>query len=242
MKYSIIIPTLNEEKLLPNLLSQISDSYLKEKYNYEIIVSDGGSNDKTVDIARQYADKVITADNRYKQNIAIGRNIGAEKADGEILIFLNGDVSIASPAIFFDIIDSKFFNSDYLALTCKVDIIPDEKRFVDSFFMNFYNNYFHFLNFIGIGMGRGECQVIRKQIFDKLGGFNKDLPAGEDFELYTRIRKIGKIFFAQEITIYESPRRYRKYGHLYIFLTWTLNGLFVLLKKKSLSKEWEQIR
>ncbi len=52
MKYSIIIPTLNEAKLLPNLLLPLSEESLKEKYDYEIILSDGGSVDGTVEVAR----------------------------------------------------------------------------------------------------------------------------------------------------------------------------------------------
>lgn len=242
MKYSIIIPTLNEEKLLPELLEQLSSGELKEKYDYQIIVSDGGSTDKTIEMAKPFADKIILNESGMKQNIAIGRNVGARNADGEVLIFLNGDVKMQSPEKFFEVIDKKFYNSTALALTCKVDIHPEQKIFTDKIFMSFYNNYFHLLNIIGIGMGRGECQVIRRSVFESIGGFNEKLPAGEDFELYTRIRKKGKIFFSRKIVIYESPRRFRKYGHLYIFLTWTLNGLFVFLKKKSLSKEWEVVR
>jgi len=51
LRYSIIIPTLNEEKLLPNLLKLLSHQELKKKYDYEIIVSDGGSKDCTIEIA-----------------------------------------------------------------------------------------------------------------------------------------------------------------------------------------------
>ena len=59
MKYSIIIPTLNEEKALPKLLEQLSDKKYKNKYSYEIIISDGGSTDNTLTIADQYTDKII---------------------------------------------------------------------------------------------------------------------------------------------------------------------------------------
>ena len=47
-------------------------------------------------------------------------------------------------------------------------------------------------------MARGECQLIRKDIYDKVGGYKDDIVAGEDFELFTRIRRQGKIFLIQK--------------------------------------------
>jgi len=242
MRYSIIIPTLNEEKLLPNLLKQLSKPELKKKYDFELIISDGGSSDKTVSIAEKFAEKVISNEGNRKENISIGRNKGAAAASGDVLIFLNADTELESADYFLSVIEEKFYESEYLALTCRIDIKKEDKKLSDSFFLAFYNLYFHLLNIIGVGMGRGECQVVRKKVFQDVGGFNENLPAGEDFELYNRIRRKGNILFERKLTVYESPRRYRKFGHFSIFLTWTLNGIFVLFRKKSMSKEWEQIR
>ena len=58
-KISIIIPTLNEEKYLERLLSQI-DRKLKSRFNIELIISDGGSKDLTIEIANKYADRIIS--------------------------------------------------------------------------------------------------------------------------------------------------------------------------------------
>ncbi|MBL1211963.1 MAG: glycosyltransferase [Ignavibacteriae bacterium] len=242
MKYSIIIPTLNEEKLLPNLLAQLTDENLRDNFNFEIIVSDGGSSDNTVGIASNLADKVITHEKSSKQNISEGRNAGAEIAEGDILIFLNGDIELENPHKFFESIQTKFVDSKYLAMTCSVVVFPDERKFIDSIFLTFYNYYFHALNVIGLGMGRGECHIVRKNIFWNMNGYNVKLAAGEDYDLFKNIRQEGKILFDQKLFIFESPRRYRKRGHFKILFTWLLNSIFVTLKNKSLSKEWEQIR
>ncbi len=70
---SLIIPTLNEEKVIGKMLSQFPPHFC-EKYNIEIIVSDGGSSDNTVEIATQYAHKVITHTESRRQTISEGRN------------------------------------------------------------------------------------------------------------------------------------------------------------------------
>lgn len=242
MQYSIIIPTLNEEKALPLLLKQLSEKIVKEKYDYEIIVSDGGSKDSTITLANELADKIIIHKKGYKQNISEGRNDGAAIAEGEILIFINGDVLLESVEKFFTHIESNFLNSQYLAMTCNVLVEKNNRTMSDTLFLGFYNWYFHLLNSLGIGMGRGECQIINKDIFFQHKGYNENLAAGEDFDLYKRIRKDGKILFDTDLIVYESPRRYRKYGHPKIFFTWLLNALYVIFTNKSKSTEWEEVR
>jgi glycosyltransferase involved in cell wall biosynthesis len=240
--YTIIIPTLNEEILLPALLKQLSDTELKKKYCYEIIISDGGSKDKTIDIAKKYADKICYNADGKIQNIAIGRNIGASQAEGEILIFLNGDVMIKDPVKFFYFVENVFARSRYAAMTCPVKVPPEQELLSDKLFHGFYNTYFNFLNIVGMGMGRGECQVIKRYMFEVIGGNNENLAAGEDFDLFRKIRRRGKVLFAKGLVIYESPRRYRKLGYFNVTFSWLKNSVSVVIKNKSISKEWEQIR
>ncbi len=242
MTYSIIIPTLNEEKLLPDLLKSLSTKELKEKYNYEIIISDGGSTDSTVEVAKEFADIIIEKQKNKKQNIAIGRNVGAQSAKGEILIFLNGDIIIENPKLLFEEIENRFLKSNALAMTCCVKVFPNEEINTDVIFSTFYNYYFHFLNLVGLGMGRGECHIVKRKIFKGVKGYDERLAAGEDFDLFRRIRKKGKIFFDRNLVVYESPRRYRKHGHFKILFTWLINSVYILFANKSKSKEWEQVR
>lgn len=241
MRYSFIIPTLNEEKLLEQLLQVLDNKELRQKYNYEIIISDGGSTDKTLEIANKYADKILV-NNDTKQNISMGRNVGGFSAKGDILIFYNGDILPENIGDVFTTVESKFINSKYLAMTCCVKVFREEQLFVDIIFQNFYNYYFHLLNIIGLGMGRGECHIIKREVFNEFNGYNENLAAGEDFDLYRRIRKKGKILFARNLTVYESPRRYRKLGHFRIFFTWLINSIYIIFGNSSKSTEWKQVR
>ncbi len=242
MKYSIVIPTLNEEKLLPQLLDKLNDKKLREKYDYEIIISDGGSTDKTLTIAEKSVDKVIKKPVSEKQNISMGRNIGAKNAEGEFLIFFNGDIYPENLEQIFTKIETEDITSNFAAISSFVKVFPDEEKFVDKVFSTFYNYYFWLLNIIGLGMGRGECHILSKKIFEEFNGYKENLAAGEDFDLYKRIRKKYKIFTAKDIIIYESPRRYREMGHFKILLTWLVNSIYIIFIKKSKSTEWKQVR
>ncbi|NWF88055.1 MAG: glycosyltransferase [Ignavibacteriaceae bacterium] len=242
MKFSIIIPTLNEEILLPNLLGQLTEENIRNKFDFEIIISDGGSKDNTLEIAKKFTNKILSNNENTKQNIAIGRNTGAKNASGDLLIFLNGDVVINDPYYFFNFLNDSFHKSDYLAFTCDVWIYPKEEILSDRIFHTIYNTYFRLLNYAGVGMGRGECQVIRKSVFDRIGGYNEQCAAGEDFELFKRIRKLGKILYSKSIFVYESPRRFRKLGYFMVTFSWIANSFSVMFLKRSLHSEWEQIR
>jgi glycosyltransferase involved in cell wall biosynthesis len=243
-KISIIIPVLQEEKILKHTLLNYTNE-LRKKYNFEVIVSDGGSTDKSIEISELYADVVIQS-NGIKQNISQGRNAGAKIARGDILIFINADTLPKDIYFFFSFIEkwikgeTKYTNSD--ALACKVTVDPQIILLKDRIFYFIHNCYVRLLNALGIGMGRGECQIVKRDMFFLVGGYNETIVAGEDFDFYRRISKSGNVSFVKEIIVCESPRRFRKYGYLKIILQWTLNAISVLLKGKSISEDWEPVR
>lgn len=240
-KISIIIPALNEEKLILQILNQF-DKNLKEKFNLEIIVSDGGSKDTTLQLINGLADKVLEHKEKFKQNISQGRNQGALNSKGDVLIFLNADTLISDVNLFFERVLEIFKNDRVVAVACPVKVFRNEELLKDKIFHFFYNNYVRFLNKFFMGMGRGECHIIKRESFIKAGYYNEKMYAGEDFDLYKRLKKIGKIEFLKEIIVYESPRRYRKFGYIKVFWDWTRNSIWITLFKKSISKVWEEVR
>ncbi len=242
---SVIIPAYQEEKIL-STISKIFTEENKNKYNLEVIISDGGSTDKTLSIARTFADEIVEHNLPTRQTIAQGRNNGAKVAKGDIFVFINADSIPEDETFFFSFIrewgkvQGKY--SEFDALATYVTSFPDETRLKDKLFYKLHNFYVKLLNKIGIGMGRGECQIVKKEIFQKVGGYNESIAAGEDFELYHRISNVGKVGFVDDLKIFESPRRFRKYGYVKVVSSWFINSLFVLFLGKSIAKEWEAVR
>lgn len=244
-KISIVVPALNEEKLIANTLLCFPLTQ-RRKFNLELIVSDGGSSDKTIDIAKKLADKVVEHKEKRRQTISEGRNKGAEQADGKILVFINADTVPCYPEKFISSIvsysEKMFSDKMVVAIACSVEIAPNERKTSDRIFHLIFNNYVRMLNFSGFGMGRGECQIVRSDMFHKVGGYANEMAAGEDFNLYQKLGRLGRIGYHKELKVYESPRRFRRYGYWKVLLEWTLNGLAVMMIGRSVSKEWEEIR
>ena len=120
--FSIIIPTLNEEKFIPKLLLDLS--YQKDK-NFEIIIVDGNSSDKTKEVVLKFKTQLpinfFTVD---KRNVSYQRNLGTKKASGRYLIFLDADSGVRSNFIkkTFLIINKKKGLFFYLLLSRKKKI------------------------------------------------------------------------------------------------------------------------
>lgn len=242
---SIIVPALNEEKLMERTLRCFPPD-VRERYGIELIVSDGGSSDRTVEIARRYADLVVCHTEPRKQTIAEGRNRGAERASGDLLVFINADTIPRDSQAFIveltRLAEAWTVGTKTMAYACPVEIGLEERKTSDVIFHTFFNNYVRMLNALGLGMGRGECQVVYRVPFRRVGGYENRMAAGEDFDLYNRLTKLGRIGHRPALLVYESPRRFRRYGYIRVLCEWTLNALSVMFLRKSVSKEWEQIR
>lgn len=242
---SIVVPTLQEEKLLAHTLCVFTPE-LRTKYSAELIVSDGGSTDATLDIAQEYSANIVKHEGTSRQTIAEGRNHGALHARGSVFVFINADTIPANPEVFLRTIyafaqrTNRYHRAS--ALACPVHFSPDERKLADNFFHGFYNLYVRALIGLRIGVGRGECQVVRADVFHMVGGYRQTLAAGEDFDLFARIGVKARVRFAPELLVFESPRRFRKFGYLRVLYWWTINAVSVFVRGKSSSDEWEAVR
>lgn len=199
MHLTIIIPTLNEEKHLPLLLKSIKKQDFKD---YEIIIADAGSEDKTLEIAKKYNCNITPGGLP-----AEGKNKGAKIAKGDLFLFLDADV-ILPEKIFKKVLKEFKRRKLKIASFC---LLPSEKNKVTKFiFTFFYNLPIIFLEKILPHAAMG--LLIEKKLFEKLNGFNESITLAEDHDLARRAKKLGKYGILKSSKIFVSDRRFRKDG------------------------------
>lgn len=238
---SFVIPTLNEESTIERILKNLNQL---SSLPYEIIVSDGRSKDRTIEIAKKYTDKIIVYNNEKRQTIGGGKNLGATKTVGKYLVFIDADVSIPEPNIFFEK-TLKLFASDpkLVGLTTNLKVVKEFETISDKFFFWIVNLTHAFNNNITHkGSASGEFQMIRTDAFRQLGGYNENLIVFEDNEMFIRLAKIGLTKMSCQLTVYHSGRRAHKIGWTKLLYFWITNALSYAFFKKSITKEWKPIR
>ena len=229
-KVSVIIPTYQEGKYIEATLFNL----LGMNRPLEIIVVDGGSRDGTVETARRFTEKVYELDQR---GISRAKNYGAEKASGDILVFMDADVT--PPPQFVEKIHEVFNDSTVVGATC--NIMPASPRLTELIFFIFYNWLLRICSKFK-PHARGEFMAIRRKAFLTIDGFDEDLPCLEDHHLALRASKLGKFVFIGELTAYETLRRFRKIGLLNVVGTWFIDYIFLVLRGKPLSRVWRSVR
>jgi glycosyltransferase involved in cell wall biosynthesis len=224
-KLSIIIPTLNEEKNLQTLLDSIKIQHFE---NLEIIVADAGSKDKTKAIAKKYGAKLV------KGGLpARGRNEGAKIAKGGLLLFLDADTVLP-----------KNFIKNSLEEFCKKKLsvagfilVPKEGFFAKIFFYLFYNYPIIFLGNILPHSAMGG--LVKKEAFEKIGGFDESITLAEDHYFARQVKKIGRFGVIKSTKLYVSTRRFDKDGWVktgFKYLLCQLHMIFIGPVKKDLFK------
>lgn len=227
---SVIIPTFQEEKSIGKILARLK----KVSTPIEIIVVDGGSQDKTTQIAKHFTDKVYVTS---KRGIAHGKNLGTKHAGGDILIFLDTDVIF--PMDFAEKTLKVFEDTSVVGATC--NIMPVQAGVGSMAFFYFYNQVLKFLSKIR-PHARGEFFAVRKEIYNYAHGFDETMPCLEDHELAIRLGKLGKFAFISDLTVYESLRRFKRLGFWHVIGTWFTDYIAFMVRGKPFSKAWQPAR
>ncbi|MFN4133684.1 MAG: glycosyltransferase [Candidatus Hadarchaeales archaeon] len=218
-KISIIIPTLNEEKLIERTLKKAKEA----APGAEIIVVDGGSKDRTVEIAKKYA-RVLHS----RGTIAAARNVGARNGKGEILLFLDADTILTK-----EFVDETL---KYMKVPEVVGaggmIMPLKTDIITEIVFYFFNILIMLSFFYGRPVLAGTCVAYKKKPFMEVGGFDEEMAASEDFDLCTRISKKGKVVFFRHIVIRTSRRRLEALGLGGLIDDWSRTTVQFLLGKK----------
>jgi len=201
MKISVIIPALNEEKLLPNLLASIKRQKFKD---YEVIVADAGSTDQTKSIAQNSGALVVQGGRP-----AVGRNNGAKIARGEFFYFLDADVVM--PSDFLRNSWDEMFDRMLDVASC--NLVPKSDLLIDQVLHSFVNTYIIMSQF-NDPLAGGACILINRRLFNRIGGFDENLSLAEDHDLIKRAARFRhfRLLFSTYLEI--SVRRLEKEGRM----------------------------
>lgn len=205
---SIIIPALNEEHFLPNLLESLTQ---QTDTNFEVIVVDGRSKDKTVEKAKTFEKRlknlsVIVADHA---GLPYQRNLGARRGAGDWYLFVDADSVLLPYSI--ERVRANIVSRDlqFFASWNK----PDTESANDAVLSNFYNLLLDGSLTMKIPAGTGPFTGVKKDIFEKVHGYDEEHPFLEDADFRNRLGKIGvHISIIRETLFVWSLRRMRKQG------------------------------
>jgi glycosyltransferase involved in cell wall biosynthesis len=223
---SVIVPVLDEEKFLEATLSSILDQNTNKEY--ELIVSDNGSTDRSLDIAKKYADRVVQCEER---GIGPARHFGASNASqsSKFFIFIDADTHI--PGYYLSFIYEMFrANPDIVAFSTGFEFSEgsDQIKLAESV----ANNYFLMRDRIRSATLPGFNTAVRRDAYFKCGGYTNVLL--EDVDFSRRITKLGTVKFFRHIKVMNSSRRLEVMGllgTLYYYaqldLGWELNSTFI---------------
>lgn len=219
MKISVIIPTKNSERTIEKCLKCLYDQDLKP---YEIIVVDGGSKDKTIEIAKSFKDVIVVQEPPHEGNIpAIGRNYGAKIAKGDVYLFLDPDCfpekNLLSKV-------AKNLSNPEIGIYCV--IVRDGRGTAIS-------RAWHYLQMhIEYDFAPARCMAVRKEVFVAVGGFDEMMPTGEDNDFSYKVRRLGyKIVVDKNAIVYHDDEHASSIKGIVHLIKWYREGEIIMRRK-----------
>ncbi len=200
-KVSIIIPTYNRA----NLLREAIDSVLAQTYqDFELLIVDDGSTDNTRDLATEYGNRVTYV---FQENRGVSgtRNLGIRLSTGEYIAFLDSD-DLWLPdklerqvAIMDQNPDLLLCHTEEIWIRRGVRVNPKKKH-------KKYSGYI-FQYCLPLCVISPSSVMIRRTLCEKVGYFDENLPACEDYDLWLRVTKEYPVYFI------ETPLLIKRGGH-----------------------------
>jgi len=213
MTISVVIPAYNEENYLPATIASLKK--LGRQPN-EVIVIDGGSTDKTPQIAKRFGTKVLIVPHR---GIGFARQKGLVAAQGDIVAYTDADTVV--PPDWLTKIETTLSQPGVVGVfgTFRVP----SGWWVYRFWINIIQQAANQVLFwLGIPMAAGQNMAFLKKTALAAGGFPTDYKIAEDLEMARRLKTQGKVIFRQDLVVVSSGRR----GNEGIALIWRIFKAF----------------
>lgn len=227
--FSIIIPTLNEEKYLPRLLKCLVRQTIT---NFEVIICDGQSEDKTVEVANEFKAKnqakfFVRVVNSPVRNVSFQRNLGAKEATGKYLQFIDADSKCCDN--YLEKVYEKIQKTN--AEVATTWLVPDSTDSRDLAFVMMTNLIIETSRHFDQPFFPGFNIITKRAVFFKIGGFKPEVKLGEDFDFVKRAQRKN-----YSLTVFRNPkmvmslRRLRREGRLKVVRDFAKNTFHTLAK------------
>ena len=229
--FTIVIPALNEEKYLPNLLESLSQQTWRD---FEVIVVDGSSKDKTVEVAKSF-DKKLPALHvliSTKARLPLQRNIGAQHAKGEWYVFIDADTVLLPYCL--ERLSLFIYKTSARFVTTWGR--PDSEKSRESIHTLLFNISIEAAFFYHRPLSPGPFTAVQRTAFARVHGYDEALQFGEDQNFTQRLADAGISLSILRETLYIwSLRRFRTHGFFRASWIYVQAGLRVLFMKKNYS-------
>ncbi len=214
MKISVIIPVLNEETAVREMLPEMQ--WIRES-GHELIVVDGGSTDDSFPLAKNFSDAVIVS----TQGRAVQMNAGAKIATGDVLLFLHIDTILPPDSLSKILTSVNWGNTQNNSQVEKAWGRFDVRLSGSHFMFRIIEALMNWRSRI-TGIATGDQAIfVSKELFEHIGGY-KEIPLMEDIEISRRLKKFCKPVCIQDRVI-ASSRRWEVSGiYRTVFLMWRL--------------------
>lgn len=206
--FSLIIPALDEERYLPLLLQSIAKQSWQ---NFEVILVDANSKDKTQDIFRSYAKQFLQS---YlivsnAKNVDYQRNLGAKKANGSYFVFLDADVEL--PDDFLKKVHGVIHTRKAKLLTTWMSTAP--LSLTNRIYMLIANCLLEAVGRTAKPYAGGYDAIVDREVFQKVEGYREDCAVSSDHDFATRAVASGvALVILKHPQIIYSLRRIERLG------------------------------
>lgn len=227
LMFSIIIPTLNEELFLPKLLTDFGKQLYK---NFEVIVVDGSSEDKTKKKAVEFKKRLnLRFLNVKKRNLSYQRNHGAKRAKGRYLIFVDADCRINN--LFTKLLNKEVHKHKHLVYLPSLHPYGPQKTFfsIANFFIETSQS-------LGRPLPSPGSMIFERDFFNFLKGYREKNTKNksffpEDHDIILRVYKHGvKARFLKNVKIKFSDRRIKIEGYFNVYKKMIISSVQMSLK------------
>ncbi|MEM3371509.1 MAG: glycosyltransferase [Candidatus Korarchaeum sp.] len=223
MRVSVIVPTYNEERFIERTLKA-----LRNVRAHEIVVVDGGSEDKTLEIARRYAD--IVESSVSLDSPAKARNAGIRLSTGDIVAFIDADTVVSTS--WLDAILRCFSESrDVIGATGPAYPLEREGLLTAPYVFS-YEILVRLTLIVGRPHFLGFNCAYRREFLEAVSGFDERIRVSEDALLSMKAPVYGKLKFLEDMVVYTSARRLKSRGITESLFYLFYNGPSVIFLEK----------